>query len=203
MPNVYVGDKLFASPVTIEEFVSQDGVTPPTVMAGFRIDGGDIVAVEEIATESYVYEGLTFYSATYDGVATLPMVGGTITIVIYDQSDASAGVEYSDYHVATHSAASAVVSPSSASVAPMRTRQFTVAYYDAFGTLAVPQLSPAWSVNGGGSIDAGSGLFTAGPVASGPHTVTATAGIPDTATVRVVSDANGGERYRLDISVRI
>jgi len=83
--------------------------------------------------------------------------------------------------------ARAVVSPPAATVAPGATLTFSALVEDQFGdVLAIPPVV-AWSVSGGGTIDA-SGVFTAGASAGGPFTVTATtSGVTGTATITVTS----------------
>ncbi|MFO7870202.1 MAG: Ig-like domain-containing protein [Kiritimatiellia bacterium] len=68
------------------------------------------------------------------------------------------------------------VSPATASIQVLATQQFDAVVLDQFG--ASMGLTPGWAVSGGGTIDA-SGLFTAGSVPGGPHTVTASAGGED------------------------
>jgi len=70
---------------------------------------------------------------------------------------------------------SVAVTPGTATVNTNASQQFTAKAYDQYGSLMSPQPSFTWSVNGGGAISA-SGLFTAGAVAGGPFTVTATGG---------------------------
>lgn len=78
------------------------------------------------------------------------------------------------------------VSPPSATVDRNGTQSYTATVTDQFGA-PIPSPPVVWSVDGGGTID-GSGLFTAGSVAGGPFTVTATyAGLSDTATVTVAN----------------
>ncbi|HEY6005001.1 MAG TPA: DUF4038 domain-containing protein [Anaeromyxobacter sp.] len=68
------------------------------------------------------------------------------------------------------------VAPGSATVATGATQRFTASALDQFGRPLATQPSFAWTVSGGGAIDA-TGLFTAGPTAGGPFTVTASVGI--------------------------
>jgi uncharacterized protein (TIGR03437 family) len=63
------------------------------------------------------------------------------------------------------------VTPATASVPANKTQQFTATAYDQYGNPMSPQPAIGWSVSGGGSINGG--LFTAGPTAGGPFTVTA------------------------------
>lgn len=67
------------------------------------------------------------------------------------------------------------VAPGSAAVAPGATLTFAATVEDQFGDSLAPQPAIAWTVSGGGAIDA-LGVFTAGPAPGGPHAVTATAG---------------------------
>jgi Ice-binding-like len=86
--------------------------------------------------------------------------------------------------------ATITVTPNPASVPTNSSQQFAATGRDASGTV-IP-ISPVWSVvNGGGSIDPNTGLFTAGAVAGTfTNTVQATSGtISGTATVTVSSTA--------------
>ncbi len=65
--------------------------------------------------------------------------------------------------------------PTTASVAVMDTQQFDGVVNDQFGDSLTIQPPLTWTVAGGGTIDT-NGLFTAGSVVGGPHTVTVTAG---------------------------
>lgn len=65
--------------------------------------------------------------------------------------------------------------PTTASVAVMGTQQFDGVVNDQFGDALSIQPPLTWAVAGGGTIDL-NGLFTAGTVVGGPHTVTVTAG---------------------------
>jgi hypothetical protein len=78
------------------------------------------------------------------------------------------------------------VTPANASLAVGAGQQFAAVGVDQFGALMAPQPAFRWTVSGGGTIDAASGLFTAGSVAGGPYTVTASGGgLSGTATVTV------------------
>jgi uncharacterized repeat protein (TIGR02543 family) len=81
---------------------------------------------------------------------------------------------------------SITVSPTNITVITPGTQQFTAVAYDQNNNPLSPQPSFAWSVSSGGTMD-GNGLFTAGPDAGGPFTVTAQSGsVNGTATVSVV-----------------
>jgi len=80
------------------------------------------------------------------------------------------------------------VTPANASVTVSKTQQFSATGYDQFGQPMSPQPTFTWSVNGGGSINASTGLFTAGGTPGGPFTVTAASGgVSGTASVTVTS----------------
>ncbi len=80
---------------------------------------------------------------------------------------------------------SIVVAPASSTLGPLEMQQFVATAQDQFATALATQPTFAWSVSGGGTIDA-SGLFTAGTTAGGPYTVTAQSGVVSgTATVSV------------------
>jgi hypothetical protein len=86
--------------------------------------------------------------------------------------------------------ASIIVTPNPASLLTNSTQQFAATGRDAGG--AVISITPVWSVvNGGGSIDANTGLFTSGATTGTfNNTVQATSGtISGTATVTVTSTA--------------
>jgi hypothetical protein len=86
--------------------------------------------------------------------------------------------------------ASITVTPNPASVLTNSTQQFAATARDANGNVIA--ITPVWAVvNGGGSIDANTGLFTAGGVTGTfSNTVRATSGtVSGTATVNVTSTA--------------
>lgn len=70
---------------------------------------------------------------------------------------------------------SIVVTPANATVKTAASQQFSATARDQFGANLATQPSLAWTVSGGGTIGS-TGMFTAGAVAGGPHTVTATSG---------------------------
>jgi hypothetical protein len=79
---------------------------------------------------------------------------------------------------------SVVVSPSTATVNPSATQQFSATARDQFATNLSVQPTFTWSVTGGSISQVG--LFTAGTSAGGPYTVTASSGgVSGTASVTV------------------
>jgi fibronectin type 3 domain-containing protein len=94
-------------------------------------------------------------------------------------------------------AATLTVSPPSGTVVPNGTLQFTYTAANQFGNAYTGTVS--WIVSGGGTIDT-TGKFTAGSVAGGPFTVTASAGgLSATASVTISSNVNlapNGTAYR-------
>jgi hypothetical protein len=80
------------------------------------------------------------------------------------------------------------ITPYNAVVAPSGTQQFTAVATDALGSVINPPPAFAWSVNGGGTINA-SGLFTAGGSAGGPFTITASSsGVSGTTSVSIATN---------------
>jgi len=80
-----------------------------------------------------------------------------------------------------------LVSPATANVVVSTTQQYTATANDQNGKPLVTQPSFSWTVSGGGTINATTGLFTAGATPGGPYTVTATANSKSgTASVTVI-----------------
>ena len=121
---------------------------------------------------------------------TAPFTAGAVTGTFTNTVRATSGTIFGTATaiVTAGPAASIVVTPNPATVQTNATQQFTAVVRDAGGNILAA--TPVWSVvNGGGTIDAGTGLFTAGGVAGAfPKTVRAASGaLADTATVFVVS----------------
>jgi beta-glucanase (GH16 family) len=89
------------------------------------------------------------------------------------------------------------VTPSTGTVVTYGALQYSAVGLDQYGNNVSPQPTFTWSTTGGGSINSGTGLYTAGGTAGGPYTVTATSGgIHGTAGTTVVS--NGGSLILFD-----
>ena len=123
-------------------------------------------------------------NAAQNTTATFGKAGGyTLQVSVKDQpgltATSSVGI------TVDQTPTSIVVSPAIASVAPLLTQQFAATAQDQFATALITQPTFAWSVSGGGTIDA-NGLFTAAAAIGGPYTVTAGSGaLGGTATVSV------------------
>ena len=147
-----------------------------------RDANGNVVAITPVW--SVTAGGGTINAAS--GLFTAGAVTGTFTNTVRATSGAIFGTATAI--VTAGAPASIVVTPNPATVQTNATQQFTAVVRDAGGNIVAA--TPVWSVvNGGGTINAGTGLFTAGAVTgSFPKTVRAASGaLADTATVIVVS----------------
>jgi hypothetical protein len=105
----------------------------------------------------------------------------TVTIGVGWKTSTWSFVVTVDPEVAT----SMTVSPATTTVQPAGTRAFAATVLNQLGTPMLAQPQAAWSVTGGGSVDT-AGVFTAGPAAGGPFTLTASAaGFSANATIMV------------------
>ncbi len=122
------------------------------------------------------------------GLFTAGTIAGTFTNTVRAMSGSITGD--ASVTVSVGALASITVTPTSPSLAISATQQFTAVGRDAGGNVVA--ITPAWSVvASGGSINSGSGLFTAGTtVGTFTNTVRATSGsIVGTATVNVTPGA--------------
>ena len=122
------------------------------------------------------------------GLFTAGTTAGTYTNTVRASVGAIAGT--ATVNVTTGPLASITVTPNPASVPTSGGQQFTAVGRDAGGNVVA--ITPAWSVvNGGGTIDANTGLFTAGgTTGTFANTVQATSGtVSGNATVNVNSTA--------------
>ena len=139
-------------------------------------------------TWSVVNGGGTINAST--GVFTSGVVAGTFANTVQASSGGISGTATVIVTAIAPSLATITVTPNPAVVLTNGTQQFSAIGRD--GSNNVFPISPVWSVvNGGGSIDPNTGLFTAGAVAGTfTNTVKATSGaISGTATVTVTSIA--------------
>ncbi len=145
-----------------------------------RDANGNVVAITPVW--SVAAGGGTIVAGT--GVFTAGGTAGTFTNTVVATSGALSG--RATVIVTAGALATITVTPNPASMLPNATQQFTAVGRDASNNV-VP-ITPVWSVvNGGGSINAGTGLFTAGAATGNfPNTVQATSGaISGTASVIV------------------
>jgi hypothetical protein len=145
--------------------------------------GNNVVAITPAWT--IVAGGGTIVSGT--GVFTAGTVAGTFTNTVTATSGAISGT--ATVTVVPGALANLTITPASKSLAVNATQQFTVVGTDANNNV-VPVVSPTWSVfAGGGTIDASTGLFTAGTVTGTfTHTVVVTVGsLAQVATVTVTA----------------
>jgi hypothetical protein len=122
------------------------------------------------------------------GLFTAGATGGTFTNTVQATSGAVSGT--ASVTVTGGVLASITVTPSTMSLSAGGTQAYTAVGHDAGNNVVA--ITPAWTVvAGGGTIDPGTGMFTAGTVAGTfTNTVTATSGaISGTATVTVTPGA--------------
>lgn len=158
-------------------------ITQQFVAVG-RDVGDNIVPITPAWT--VVAGGGTINTAT--GLFTAGTLPGTYTNTVRASVGLLGG--FATVIVTTGPLASITVTPNPASVQTLNTQQFIAIGRDAGGNVFV--MTPVWSIiNGGGTINAGSGLFTAGAVAGTyNNTVQATSGsVSGTATVTVTAIA--------------
>ena len=154
--------------------------------------GGNVVPITPVW--SVVAGGGVINAAS--GLFTAGTLPGTYTNTVRASVGLLGG--FATVIVTTGPLASITVTPNPASVQTLNTQSFIAIGRDAGGNVFV--MTPVWTiVNGGGTIDANSGLFTAGAVAgtytntvqatsgsvSGTATVTVTAIVPVLATITV------------------
>lgn len=183
----WFSDAEVAAEANVVEFAQSDSVN-----AYYSIGlAGEKVLIEAVPLTP-VYEDPVYpteptsYNCTYNWEILEAAEGEDVYLWLIDPRQVEEPVSFGPFDVVSPIAVSAVVSPATVSVVKEGTRQFTVVYYAADGAASDPQPETVWSVDGGGTINQSTGLFTAGAVVGGPHTVTATAGaITDTAVINV------------------
>jgi hypothetical protein len=160
-----------------------DVVQPDTVKLEISHDGGanwdDIVAsAPNTGSYSWIVTGPACADAIirYSGVNNTEITADTI-----------------EFSIVAEVLTSITVSPNIAMVPPSAQRTFTAVGNDQNGDPMVVQPAFTWTVSGGGSIGAATGIFTAGATPSGPFTVTATSGAIDGTATVYVANPNGGE----------
>lgn len=153
------------SPATGTFFSEGDDIT---IQAEAADTDGTIAKVEFFAGPNLLGEDLALpYSFTWNDV---PEGAYTITVKATDNENAQRSASVKVY-VGTPELTSLTVSPREATVEVGQAQAFAVTGADQFGLPFA--VTPEWSVNGGGSIDA-DGVFTA-TIPGGPFTVTAQA----------------------------
>jgi len=127
-----------------------------------------------------------YYTFTY---GTLPAVFSTSPSSLTEHTSLYATLTPTTY---VPTLTSIVVAPASVRVMVGGTQQFSAVGYDQLGAPLAPQPVFAWTVSGGGAVDAASGHFTAGAAAGGPFTVTAASGgYTGTATLNIDPAGDG------------
>lgn len=173
---------------------ANDLVQPDSVKLEISHDGGanwdDIVAsTPNTGSYSWVVTGPACADAVirYTGVNNTEITADTI-----------------EFAIAAKVLTSITVTPQIAIIPPGTSRTFTATGNDQNGDPMNVQPAFSWSVSGGGSIVAGTGVFTAGATPGGPFTVTATSGAIDgTATLYVANPSGGTGRAWIGIGIGI
>jgi hypothetical protein len=153
-------------------------------------DGGEANLIYTWATIGTPPAPVTFSAnasnAAKNTTATFTKAGSyTLQVTVADQPGLSATSSITV--TVEQTPTSIVVSPASATVNTSASQQFTASARDQFGANLATQPTFTWTTSGGGGIGS-SGLFTAGAIAGGPFTVTATSGgVSGTASVTVAS----------------
>jgi hypothetical protein len=149
----------------------------------------DSVTIEPLGTQQFTSVGYDAYGdpiesgvvftwevvnggGTIDDPASGYFTAGTVTgtfkdtIVVTAVQGTIVKYDYADVKVATHGVLDTVIiSPDSVTIEPLGTQQFTAVGYDAYGDPIESGVDFTWNViNGGGTIDPDTGLFTAGDV---------------------------------------
>ncbi len=135
---------------------------------------------------------------TPTGVFTAGSTVGTYTNVIRAASGITSATATVIVTAVPAALASISITPNPATVAGGGTQQFTAFGQDAAGVVIAIVPAPVWTVvNGGGTIAAGSGLFTAGSVAGAfTNTIRATSGtVSGFATAMVTTAASVGPSF--------
>jgi hypothetical protein len=149
-----------------------------------RDQNGNVIAITPVWT--VVNGGGTIVSTT--GMFTAGGVAGTFANTVRASSGTIFGSATVNVTTTPPPLSTITVTPNPASVVTNATQQFTAVGRDANGNVIA--ITPVWAiVNGGGAINAGTGLFTAGAVVGTfTNTVQATSGtISGTATVNVTA----------------
>lgn len=128
-----------------------------------------------VPTESITLGG----TGTQRTIEVSPVSGesgfAVITLTVTDAGGKSASTVFTVTVLAPPVPTTLTVSPASTGVAPTGSVAFSAVLRDQFGDPVDPQPTLAWAVSGGGTISP-AGVFTAGNLTGGPHTVTVTGG---------------------------
>lgn len=182
---------------TTDDFYYADGndrIQPDSVKLEISHNGGGSWATIVASTPN---------TGSYSWVVTGPATA-TAIIRYSGVNNTEITANTAQFSIVAEATTTVVVTPQIAIVAPTKTRQFTAIAYDQNGEAMISQPVFSWTVSGGGSIGALTGLFTAGATVGGPHTVTATGDAVDgTASVTVKKITGGRTRPWIGIAIGI
>jgi len=173
--------------------------TPISVVAGgtVQFDAAARDASGNIVPLSPTWSVVNATAGTIDpttGLFTASATPGTYTNTVLASSGATSGSATVTVVAAGGALATITVSPNPATLAAGTTRQFTATGQDGAGVVIPISPAPTWSiVNGGGTINSGSGLFTAGSsTGTFSNTVRATSGVVSGFGSVIVTSAPAG-----------
>jgi hypothetical protein len=186
--------------------------------AYYSVGAGPDTPIESVTLTPYLSEDppeeggdpVTLYGGSYNGAIPAGAVGEDVVLKLYPPGRPQDAVEFDGYTIVTDAATSVVISPSSSTIRINRTRPFVAAFYAADNLPTDNHDVAIWGTNASGesqgSIDIGTGLFTAGTAAGGPYVVSVTAGeLSDTAQItvsdRAVQSGAGGLSVSISMSI--
>jgi hypothetical protein len=181
-----------AAPLAIIVVTPNPNAVPAGTTQQFIVSGqdalGNVVAIPGTPTWSVVAGGGTISES---GMFTAGESAGTFANTVQASSGEISG--FASVSVTTGALATIIITPTPVSMTTGAIVQFLATGRDASGNIV--SLSPTWSVvNGGGTINGASGVFTAGASAGAfAQTIKVTSGsVSGLATITVVAPAGAG-----------
>jgi len=204
-----VGATWFTDAVEFDNFKADN------VYAYYSVDSGpDVQILPKLTVTPYEEddpdggESVILYEGAFNGAIPEGAVGSNVVLKIYDPDKIIDQLTYDPIDVCTDEATAVSISPATVRVATGRTQQFTAAYTAADGLPTTNHDPAIWVTSASGevqgSINIGTGLFTAGTTPGGPYIISMTAGaVNDTAEITVIPSASSGGGLDLGCGIRI